>query len=288
MLLDHFTLYSVRFCSVAHTRKKIAGGRDQCWISPANYFPMNDLALAIEAATSAGRLLRSHFGKDAAVDEASHHDIKLALDKESQELITGILLGARPDDALYGEEGIAGNSGAARQWIVDPIDGTVNFFYGIPHFCVSIALRVDDEIVLGVIHDPMMGETWTVEKGSPAHLNGQPITASKRSNLAECVLFVGCGKDEEALRTGLDRFAKASTRARKMRMMGSAALGMAYIATGRLDSYIESRISLWDIAAGKLLVESVGGKVDLTPIPNKPDAWSIVATNGKVDLSEIL
>jgi len=249
---------------------------------------MTDLALATHAALTAGQLLRQHFGGDSVVDEATHHDIKLALDKESQELITGILLGARPDDALYGEEGVAGNQQSARQWIVDPIDGTVNFFYGIPHFCVSIALRVAGEIVVGVIHDPMVGETWTVEKGGPAMLNGRTIQASKRDDFAQSILFVGCGKDEEALRTGIERFHRASLRARKMRMMGSAALGMAYIATGRLDAYIESRISLWDIAAGQLLVETAGGKVDLTPVPGHPDAWSIVASNGKLPIEEIL
>ena len=249
---------------------------------------MTDLELAIDAAAKAGELLRSHFGEDSAVDEASHHDIKLALDKESQELITGILLGARSDDALYGEEGIAGNQDSNRQWIVDPIDGTVNFFYNIPHFCVSIALRIDGEIVLGVIHDPMMQETWTVEKGGPALLNGKPVQASPRTKLEESVLFIGCGKDESALQTGLERFRKASLRARKMRMMGSAALGMAYIACGRLDSYVESRISLWDIAAGQLLVETAGGKVELTPVEGKPDVWSIVATNGKIPIEEIL
>lgn len=248
---------------------------------------MTDLQLATHAALEAGRLLRFHFGNDAIVDEATHHDIKLALDKESQELITNILLGAREGDALYGEEGIAGNQESDRQWIVDPIDGTVNFFYGIPHFCVSIALRVAGEIVVGVIHDPMTSETWTVEKGGPAMLNGKPIQASKRENLAESILFVGCGKDEAALQTGIERFRRASLKARKMRMMGSAALGMAYIATGRLDAYIESRISLWDIAAGQLLVETAGGKVELTSVGDT-DAWSIVASNGRIPLSEIL
>ena len=94
---------------------------------------MTDLALATDAALAAGKLLRQHFGSDAKVDEATQHDIKLALDKESQELITDILLGARPGDALYGEEGIAGNQDSDRQWIVDPIDGTVYFFYGMSH-----------------------------------------------------------------------------------------------------------------------------------------------------------
>jgi myo-inositol-1(or 4)-monophosphatase len=249
---------------------------------------MTDLELATHAALEAGKLLRQHFGAAPAVDEALEHDIKLALDRESQDLITGILLGARPDDALYGEEGIAGNQASDRHWIVDPIDGTVNYFYGIPHFCVSIALRVGTEITVGVIHDPMVGETWTVEKGGAPLLNGRPIQVSGRTTLEESVLFVGCGKDEEALRTGMARFHRASLRARKMRMMGSAALGMAYIACGRLDAYIESRISLWDIAAGQLLVEAAGGKVGLTPAVNAADAWSIVATNGKIPVEEIL
>jgi myo-inositol-1(or 4)-monophosphatase len=249
---------------------------------------MTDLALATHAALEAGKLLRKHFGTDTVVDESSAHDIKLALDKESQELITQILLDARPGDALYGEEGIAGNQDSERHWIVDPIDGTVNYYYGIPHFCVSIALRVGEEIVVGVIHDPMVGETWTVEKGGVPQLNGQPITTSKRTELAESILFVGCGKDDAALRTGMDRFQRASLRARKMRMMGSAALGMAYIACGRLDAYIESRISLWDIAAGKLLVEAAGGVVELTAVTGYADAWSIVASNGKIPVQEIL
>ena len=249
---------------------------------------MTDLELTIHAAKEAGKLLKANFGQEAAVDEATHHDIKLALDKESQALIESILLGARPGDALYGEEGIGGNLSSERQWIVDPIDGTVNFYYGIPHFCVSIALRVAGEVVVGVIHDPIVGETWTVEKGGVPMLDGRPIKVSGRTKLEECALFVGCGKDEEALRTGLERFRKASLKARKMRMMGSAALGLAYIASGRLDGYIESRISLWDIAAGKLLVEAAGGKVDLEPAKDHPDAWSIVATNGLIPVEEIL
>ena len=119
-------------------------------------------------------------------------------------------------------------------------------------------------------------------------LNDHPIAASKRDTFEQSILFVGCGKDEESLRTGIERFHKASLRARKMRMMGSAALGMAYIACGRLDAYIESRISLWDIAAGQLLVEAAGGKVVLTAVPGHADAWSIVASNGCLPVEEIL
>jgi myo-inositol-1(or 4)-monophosphatase len=246
------------------------------------------LDTAISACQAAGQLLRDHFGTDLSIDTAEHHDVKLALDRESQALITDIILQAFPDHAIYGEEGIAGNQDSPLEWIVDPIDGTVNFLYGIPHFCISIALRENGEIILGTIYDPMVNELWTIEKGGKPLLNGREINASPRTKLEESIIFVGCGKTEDALATGLKRFERASLKARKMRMMGSAALGMAYIASGRLDAYIESRISLWDIAAGKLLVEAAGGKVDLTPLPGTEDAWSIVASNGKIPLHEIL
>jgi len=134
----------------------------------------------------------------------------------------------------------------------------------------------------------MTDDCWTVEKGGPAYLNGQVISTSPRTLLEESILYVGSGKTEEALDIGLQRFKRAAVRARKMRMMGSAALGMAYIACGRLDAYIESRISLWDIAAGKLLIEATGGSVELTPNPNEEHVYSIIATNGKIPIEEIL
>ncbi len=249
---------------------------------------MNYIDVAQKAARASGALLKANFGKALEVDEALHHDLKIALDKESQELITGIILEHFPDHAIYGEEGLAGDQSSDYQWIVDPIDGTVNFFYGIPHYCISIAMRIKEELTIGVIYDPSTDELWTVEKGGPAYLNGKEIQASPRTKIEESILFVGCGKTEEALNTGLERFRKASLRARKMRMMGSAALGMAYIATGRMDAYIESRISLWDIAAGQLLLEAAGGKTELTATPGEPDVWAIVASNGKIPIEEIL
>ncbi len=246
------------------------------------------LDVAVDAAKQAGDLLKANFIADKTVDEAFHHDIKLALDKQSQDLISGIILKTFPDHAIYGEEGIGGNQESDHQWIIDPIDGTVNFFYEIPHFCISIAYRKGDEILAGVILDPMIGELWTVEKGGKPLLNGREVQVSSRTKLEESILFVGPGKTEKSLDVGLGRFKKASLRARKMRMMGSAALGMAYVASGRLDAYVESRISLWDIAAGKLLVEAGGGKVELTRNPEAEDSYSIIATNGKIPIEEIL
>lgn len=249
---------------------------------------MSYLDTAIEAAREAGQSLRQNFRRPKDVDSAVHHDIKLALDVQTQELITEKLLAAYPYHAIYGEEGMAGNQDSDLQWIVDPIDGTVNFFYEIPHFCVSIALREKDEIIAGVIYDPMVDELWAVEQGDAPLLNGETCAVSTREKLEESMLFVGFGKDEESLKIGVPRFQRASQRARKMRMMGSAALGMAYVAAGRLDAYIESRISLWDVAAGKILVEAAGGKVDLTPDPQNPEVYAIVASNGKIPVEEIL
>lgn len=249
---------------------------------------MNYLETAIQAATQAGSFLKEHFGKSMEVDEAKHHDLKLALDRESQDLITRVILDQFSDHAIYGEEGIAGDQSSDYQWIVDPIDGTVNFFYGIPHYCVSIALRHKEEIIVGVIYDPSTNDLWEVEKGGKSLLNGKEISVSPRTRIEESILFVGCGKDEKTMKSGLERFHRASKRARKMRMMGSAALGMAYIASGRMDAYVESRISLWDIAAGQLLVETAGGKVDLTALETVKDGYSIVASNGNIPIEEIL
>ena len=240
------------------------------------------LETAIDAAQKAGVLLRENYETDLVVDSMHDHDIKLNLDVRSQELITECLLGAFPEHALYGEEGIAGDPDSEWQWVVDPIDGTVNYYYGIPHFCVSIALRHKQEIVVGVIYDPMMDELWSVEKGEPPTLNGREIKASSRDQLKDTVMTIGFSKTKESMDVGLERYKTIAYKVRKTRMLGSAALALAYISCGRLDAYIEESISLWDVAAGILLVESVGGKVELTPLSPSDDQFAIVATNGKI------
>ncbi len=114
-----------------------------------------------------------------------------------------MLLRRFPEHALYGEEGIVGDQESDYQWVVDPLDGTVNYFYGIPHFCVSIALRLQREIILGVIFDPIRDELWTTEKGQPALLNGREFHVSARANLAESVLSVGLSKTSATIDAGL-------------------------------------------------------------------------------------
>jgi myo-inositol-1(or 4)-monophosphatase len=245
---------------------------------------MDYLATATAAARAAGDLLRSHFQQPLTVHAALAHDIKLEVDVLAQNLIGEMLLGRFPKHALYGEEGIAGDQESDYQWVVDPLDGTVNYFYGIPHFCVSIALRRQREIILGVIFDPIRDELWTTEKSQPALLNGQAIHVSARANLADAVLSVGLSKTTATIEAGFPLLEQMVHRARKCRLLGSAALDMAYVACGRLDAYIEQGISLWDIAAGWILVENAGGKVELQPRRDVPDKFSIVASSGLLDL----
>src|SRR6478736_3916515 len=123
---------------------------------------------AENAARAAGKLLRENFQQRQRVKAVAAHDIKLEIDVQAQELIGKLLLDEYPAHALYGEEGIVGDQSSDYQWVVDPLDGTVNYFYGIPHFCISIALRLQKEIILGVIFDPMRDELWTTEKGQAA------------------------------------------------------------------------------------------------------------------------
>src|SRR6266436_9553940 len=242
------------------------------------------LDTAEHAARHAGKLLRENFRRQQRVNVAAAHDLKLEIDVQAQELITNLLLKEFPGHAIYGEEGIAGDQSSEHQWVVDPLDGTVNYFYGIPHFCVSIALRLRSEIMVGVIYDPIREEMWTGQKGERPRLNGRHFHVSDRADLAEAVVSVGLSKTGVTIEAGLPLLQRMIRRVRKCRLLGSAALDMAYVACGRLDAYIEQGISLWDIAAGWLLIETAGGTVDLRPREDMKDKYRIVASNGVIDL----
>jgi Archaeal fructose-1,6-bisphosphatase and related enzymes of inositol monophosphatase family len=242
------------------------------------------LDAAIAGARSAGELLRDRFEKPARVSATTKHDIKLEIDVHAQDLICQLLLKEFPRHSLYGEEGIVGDQSSEYQWVVDPLDGTVNYFYGIPHFCVSIALRHQGEIIVGVIYDPIRDELWTGQKGSSPRLNGREFRVSERAELAEAIVSVGLSKTGVTIEAGVPMLQTMVHRARKCRLLGSAALDMAYVACGRMDAYIEQGISLWDIAAGWILVETAGGRVDLKPRQDMKDRYSVIASNGVIDL----
>ena len=244
----------------------------------------NFLETAVSAARAAGALLRENFGGELNVNAFAAHDIKLELDERAQELITQIILARFPDHAIYGEEGMGGNPDGEFQWIVDPLDGTVNYFYGIPHFCVSVAVRrrEENEILAGVIYDPMREEIFTTSHGAarvaqrPAH-HGQRTRETRRRHRVG-----GLAKVTQTIDVGLPLLTDMIHRVRKCRMMGSAALDLAYVACGRLDAYIETGISLWDVAAGILLVNNAGGRIEMTPRPDQPEKYAIVASSGRI------
>jgi myo-inositol-1(or 4)-monophosphatase len=252
------------------------------------------LACMSKAAAAAGRLMRDNLRAAKKINMATQHDIKLELDVRCQEVIEGQLRAAFPDIALLGEEGTHGDPDAAYRWVVDPIDGTVNFTYGIPHACVSIALqaRISPRIaagpnkaspafetIVGVVYDPFCRELWTGIRGQAARLNGTPIRVSGRKRLEEAVVALGFAKEKRTVEEMLPMLNKLAHRVRKLRIMGAAALSLAYVATGRMDAYVEYGLRLWDIAAGGLLIECAGGEFWHEPVMGG-DAYRIIANNG--------
>lgn len=238
------------------------------------------LDAALAAADAAGRLLRRHRHAPKRVHSEVRHDIKLELDVRSQKLIEQTLRRAGPEVPVLGEEGTTGPAGSSQRWVVDPIDGTVNFAHGIPHACISIALqqrrsdpapkttprppgvRDDDawyETVAGVVYDPFADEWWSAMRGGPARLNGRVIRVSDRTRLGQCIVSLGFAKSSATLNHSLAIFNRLIHRVRKVRIMGAAALGLVYVASGRFDAYLETGIRLWDIAAGGLILECAGG-----------------------------
>src|ERR1035441_6650976 len=216
-------------------------------------------AAAAGAAQSVGVLTRRHLNAKKRAHLVTQHDIKLELDVRCQGLIEKALRRTFPHVALLGEEGIAGREDAEYRWVVDPIDGTVNFAYGVPHACVSIALQRhakspdDYSTIIGVVYDPFCDELWTAVRGGPAMLNGRRIHASRRTELAQAIVAIGFSKDPASLRENLPVFNALVGKVRKMRMMGAAALSLSYVAAGRFDAYVESGVHLWDIAAAGLI-----------------------------------
>jgi myo-inositol-1(or 4)-monophosphatase len=241
---------------------------------------------AITAAQAAGEKLRHAFGQPLHVDEELAHDIKLAADKDCQKLIYEILLDHHPKTRCIGEEGDSDNIGdpqAEMEWIVDPIDGTMNLAHSIPHFCVSIAARevATQQIILGVIYDPMRNELFTATRGTGTYLNGVRQKVSTRAKLSEAILAVGFAKTQESIDHCLRLYAVYGNRARKLRAMGSAALDLAYVATGRFDAYIEQGVNLWDIAAGWILIEDAGGVMEVGR--NSSGGYRVCAHSGLID-----
>jgi len=238
------------------------------------------LAVSIKAARAAGQVMHANWHKPKRVNCAEAHDIKLELDVRCQALIEKTLAAACPGIPVLGEEGSTGDIAAEYRWVIDPIDGTVNYFFGMPHAAVSIALEHKQKSVVGVIYDPFTDEIWTTTTGQPTRLNGKIVRVSNRAKIEEAVIALGFSKSQDNLEKCLPHFNRLARRAKKIRIMGSAALELVYVASGRLDAYVERTINLWDVAAGSLLVENAGGEFYVLPAPG--GKLRMCADNGKL------
>lgn len=253
----------------------------------------NDLKHALEVvqriARQVGGFLKKQLHVRKDINHQSAHDIKLELDDRSQRKIERALLKVFPNIALLGEEGTVGDSSAEWRWVVDPIDGTVNFSRGLPHACISIALQQrhscasghwdEYDTMIGVVYDPFLDEMWTALKGRKARLNGRRIQVSETNDLKSSVVSIGFAKNRATLKRNLPLFTKLYQRVLKVRLLGSAALALTWTAAGRLDAYRENGIRLWDIAAGGLILECAGGEFWRRPLKGKY-SYELIASNG--------
>lgn len=189
-------------------------------------------------------------------------------DRAAERLVTELLRGERPDDGLVAEEGSSAESASGRRWLVDPLDGTTNFLYRYPAWSVSIALEDDCGGLVGVVHDPLRGETFRASRGSGAELNGRPIAVRGQDRLETALIATGFGYAPELRTEQAATLTRLLPRVRDLRRAGSAALDLSWVACGRVDGYFERGLSPWDWSAGRLLVAEAGGAV--LELPGEP------------------
>ena len=225
----------------------------------------------IKACEKASKILIRDFGEieKLQVSKKGPSDFVTNSDLKTEKIIIEELSKGRPDYSIISEEnGVKNNKDSKNTWIIDPIDGTINFLHGVPHFATSIALKHNNEIVSGLIFDPIKDEMFYAEKNNGAYLNNKRIRVSKKNDIKEC-LFATSGVIEKKMEFSF-------------RKTGSAALDMAYIACGRFDGYFQKNLNLWDIAAGLILVEEAGGiinKIDL----NNYQELKIIASSPNIN-----
>ena len=230
-----------------------------------------NLNLMIKACEKASKILIRDFGEieKLQVSKKGPSDFVTNSDLKTEKIIIEELTKGRPDYSIISEEnGVKNNKDNKNTWIIDPIDGTINFLHGIPHFATSIALKHNDEIISGLIFDPIKDEMFYAEKDNGAFLNNRRIRVSKKNNIKEC-LFATSGLIDKKMEFSY-------------RKSGSAALDMAYIACGRYDGYFQKNLHLWDIAAGLILVKEAGGMTNKIDLDNHDDL-KIIATSPDIN-----
>ena len=219
------------------------------------------LSAAVEAAQTGGKILQEWIGK-FSVREKSRSNLVTEADEASQSAIVDSLKRHYPTHGFLGEENLNDRTpGTEAFWIIDPLDGTTNYVHGFPYYCVSIALSVGGQIVVGVIHDPTRNETFSAILGQGAFRNGQPIQTSGETEMKSAMAIASLPVATDPQNPAVRRFLSALTKLQTVQRTGSAALNLAYVACGRIDAFWSSSLYAWDVAAGALLVSEAGGSV---------------------------
>jgi myo-inositol-1(or 4)-monophosphatase len=253
-------------------------------------------AVAINTASKAGEWIQSKLGDYQSLStKYSSHDLVTEVDKGAETMIRNLIHTHFPHHAILGEEGVEPGPAASERalkemrdaeylWIVDPLDGTTNFVHGFPFFSVSLALAYQGEIITGVVYNPIHNELFVAEKGKGAYLKGRRIQVSQEDRLQNSLIATGFPADRHgALPANLAGIQALSPKVRNLRVAGSAALHLAYVAAGRLSGFWEIGLNAWDIAAGSLIIQEAGGSVtDVHGNPYTLGVRDVAASNGLI------
>ena len=217
--------------------------------------------VALQATRTAGEIIRNGWDSDKQITFKGRSDIVTDIDVAAEKAVLEILTGAFPNFGILAEESQPVAGASPYRWVVDPLDGTRNYAHSIPHFCTIVALAEGDDIIAGVIYDPVREETFTASRGEGAFLNGAPISVSQTTELSRCLLSCDLGYVDEKAGLALDMLRSLWPGMYSVRLMGSAGLGVAYAASGRVDLFFHHSLSPWDIAAGLILAKEAGGRI---------------------------
>ena len=249
----------------------------------------------VNACRKAAKTIIRDFGEieNLQVSLKGPGDFVTASDKKVEKILIDELQKARPSYSILSEEIGQINNDKSFKWIIDPIDGTANFLHGIPHFAISIGLEHDDEIICGIVYDPIKDEMFVAEKGNGSYLNNHRMRVSSRSKLKDCIVFTGGPRlDSKNKELALEEYKKFSSKILiPIRKLGSASLDMAYVAAGRCDGFWQRNLNYWDIAAGIILVKEAGGFVtDFEGENRYVENETILATNSRIskEMIEVL
>lgn len=252
---------------------------------------MEPIAVAMEAAHQAGELIRRQFHRPQEISAKGTTDIVTQVDRDAEDLIVRVIHSAFPQHGVWGEEGVTARREAEYVWVIDPLDGTKNYAKGIPFFCVSIALVLHGQLVLGVIYDPLHEETFWAEQGKGTCLNGERVRPVPKASLEQASIYFGLNPYRRPGNPGLalPMLLRLYPKLDMVRDSGSAALSLAYVACGRLDIAYHDRLNAWDMLAGVLQIQESGGvATEFSGQPISLTSRDVIAANAQPLHAEVL